>query len=195
MVLTSTPALRQAQDRLFSSFAIWMRDVISFSAMRFKNGGIPGIPGAPTCRSQTFALGNDTFSSGFKHLIPHRRRTKKFSSPMHYSPASCSSSCHTMIVETLTIRKRTITRADIADIQSTVTAHWDCGRTEISRILCSRWGWLQQNGRLKDMACREVILTLNRKGLIQLPPGRHDGRNGIRNRGIPVLSLSLSTTA
>ena len=29
----------------------------------------------------------------------------------------------------------------------------------------------------KDMACREILLTPYRKGLINLPPGRHDGQN------------------
>ena len=49
--------------------------------------------------------------------------------------------------------------------------------------------WRQPNGRLKDMACRELLLTLNRKGLINLPPGKHDGRNLKRNRFIPVIEI------
>jgi len=37
------------------------------------------------------------------------------------------------------------------------------------------------------MACREILLTLYRKGLISLPPGKHDGRNLKRNLFIPVV--------
>jgi len=39
------------------------------------------------------------------------------------------------------------------------------------------------------MACREILLTLHRKGLINLPPGTHDGRNKLRNRSIPVVKI------
>jgi hypothetical protein len=39
------------------------------------------------------------------------------------------------------------------------------------------------------MACRETLLTLYRKGLINLPPGKHDGRNQKRNRLIPFVQI------
>lgn len=87
----------------------------------------------------------------------------------------------------LTIRKRTITKADLEPIQSTINEHWNKGRTQISKILCQKWNWTQPNGRLKDMACREVLLTLYRKNLINYPPGTHDGRNKKRNQSIPFV--------
>ena len=37
------------------------------------------------------------------------------------------------------------------------------------------------------MACREVLLTLKRKGFIALPPGYHNGNNKVRNRSISVV--------
>jgi len=40
------------------------------------------------------------------------------------------------------------------------------------------------------MACREVLVTLYRKGLISLPPGKHDGRNLKRNRSIPIIGIN-----
>jgi len=92
----------------------------------------------------------------------------------------------------LTIRKRTLTKADLKPIQSTINEHWDKGRTQISKILCQKWNWTQPNGRLKDMACREVLLTLYRKNLINYPPGTHDGRNKKRNRSIPVVEVDQS---
>lgn len=46
--------------------------------------------------------------------------------------------------------------------------------------------WFQPNGRLKDMACREVLITLYRKGLIDYPAGVHDGNNHKRNQTIPL---------
>ncbi len=89
----------------------------------------------------------------------------------------------------ITIRKRTINEEDISSIQATVNEHWDKGRTHISRVLCQKWNWLQPNGRLKDMACRELLLTLKRKGFISLPPGYHNGNNKKRNRIIPVVEI------
>lgn len=89
----------------------------------------------------------------------------------------------------ITIRKRTIHKADLELIQDTIDRHWDKGRTQISKILCNKWNWFQENGRPKDMACREILLTLYRKDLINLPPGKHDGRNLKRNRFIPIVGI------
>lgn len=88
---------------------------------------------------------------------------------------------------TLTIRKRTIGQEDIQQIQATVNKHWDRGRKHISRELCRLWDWRQPSGRLKDMACREILLTLNRKGLISLPPPLKNANNHRRNKVIPEI--------
>jgi len=40
------------------------------------------------------------------------------------------------------------------------------------------------------MACREVLLTLYRKGLINYPPGKHDGNNKKRNQSIPFVPIN-----
>ena len=87
----------------------------------------------------------------------------------------------------ITIRKRTIAEADLELIQAIVQKHWNKGRTQISEILCKKWNWVQPNGCLKDMACRELLLTLNRKGLITLPPRFNSANNDKRNRYIPVI--------
>jgi len=89
----------------------------------------------------------------------------------------------------ITIRKRVINEPDLALIQCVVSEHWEKGRTQISKIVCQKWDWYQPNGRPKDMACREILVTLHRKGLINLPPGKHDGRNLKRNLFIPVVEI------
>jgi hypothetical protein len=94
----------------------------------------------------------------------------------------------------ITIRTRTISQPELEFIQATVTAHWDKGRTQISKILCQEWNWFQPNGRPKDMACREILLTLHRNGLLDLPPGKHDGRNLKRNRSVPIVLTDQSAT-
>jgi hypothetical protein len=87
----------------------------------------------------------------------------------------------------ITIRKRTITATDLEFIQATINQNWNKGRTQISKILCQKWNWIQTNGRLKDMACREILLTLYHKGLINYPLGVHDGNNKKRNQSIPLV--------
>ena len=100
--------------------------------------------------------------------------------------------CYSMIMLPLTIRKRTITDDDLTFIQSIIYKHWNKGRTQISKILCKEWNWVQPNGQLKDMACREVLITLYRKGLIDYPDGLHDGMNKLRNKSIPLIDVDQS---
>ena len=94
-----------------------------------------------------------------------------------------------LVMLPITIRKRTIHKADLDLIQATVDRYWDKGRKQISKILCQQWNWRQPNGRLKDMACRELLLTLNRKGLLTLPTRLRSANNDKRNRSIPVVEI------
>jgi Druantia protein DruA len=102
----------------------------------------------------------------------------------------------------ITIRKRTIDKAALESIQAAIDAHWDKGRKHISKVLCRQCNWHQPNGQLKDMACREVLLTLDRKGLITLPPRLISAHNDKRNRSVALhkidqtpLSAKLSELA
>ncbi|MBU2261923.1 MAG: DUF4338 domain-containing protein [Proteobacteria bacterium] len=97
-----------------------------------------------------------------------------------------------MVMLPITVRKRTIGDADLPFIQAIIDDHWHCSRSAISRVLCQRWNWIQPNGRLKDMACREVMVTLERQGHLQLPPGRHNGRNEKRNRFVSSVLVDQS---
>lgn len=87
------------------------------------------------------------------------------------------------------IRKRIVDKKELLIIQAVVNEHWNKGRTYISKVLCKKWNWVQPNGRLKDMACREVLLTLSRKGIIALPPRKTFRNNSIRNRCVPLIKI------
>jgi hypothetical protein len=52
----------------------------------------------------------------------------------------------------------------------------------LSRELCQRWDWRNGVGRLKDMACRTLLLKLERRGEIQLPARQRPSPNALRNR-------------
>ena len=70
------------------------------------------------------------------------------------------------------IRGRQIDRQAINFIKQQIPAYRDKGRSALSRFLCEQWNWRQPNGRLKDRACRVLLLKLEEKGEITLPPRR-----------------------
>ena len=72
----------------------------------------------------------------------------------------------------LRYRARTIGPAELAAIRATIAAHAAAGRTRISQILCAAWDWRQPNGHLKEYACRDLLLRLEERGHITLPPRR-----------------------
>lgn len=65
-------------------------------------------------------------------------------------------------------------------------------RTRLSRELCGHWDWRNEAGRLKDMACRTLLLKLERQGQIRLPASRGGAPNTLRNRR--VLDLPCDRT-
>lgn len=70
------------------------------------------------------------------------------------------------------IQGRRVTSEDVALVGSLLDANPAWHRTRLSRELCARWGWRNGTGRLKDMACRTLLLKLERMGQIRLPPRR-----------------------
>lgn len=66
-------------------------------------------------------------------------------------------------------RGRDLTAADIASIQATIAAHYARGRTFIGVRLCEQWDWRQGNGQYKAFAARDLLLRLQRAGLVELP--------------------------
>ena len=94
-------------------------------------------------------------------------------------------------MEAIIIRKRKITAKDLNFIQSVVHENWDKSRTQISKIPCTKWNWVQPNGQLKDMACREILLTLHRKGLLDYLPPWHACTNGIKKKSLKFTLIRL----
>jgi hypothetical protein len=66
-------------------------------------------------------------------------------------------------------RGRDLTATDIAGIQATIIAHYARGRTFIGVRLCEQWDWRQGNGQYKAFAARDLLLRLQRAGLVELP--------------------------
>jgi len=70
---------------------------------------------------------------------------------------------------TIRYRGRAVTEQDIAFVRNLVAEHPGESRRALSQELCRAWGWVQQNGALRDMVCRGLLLELNRGGHIELP--------------------------
>ncbi len=78
-------------------------------------------------------------------------------------------------VEFIVARGRRFTRRQILRIAEIVERHYHEGRTRISQQVCQVLQWKQPNGRLKDVACREVLRKLHQLGIVRLPPSRGGG--------------------
>lgn len=81
---------------------------------------------------------------------------------------------NTVAAPTYQIRGRRIDQDDLAVIHEVIARHWNEGRAAISRELCRHWQWHQANGQMKDRACRVMLLSLEKKGEITLPPRKKE---------------------
>lgn len=80
------------------------------------------------------------------------------------------------------LQGRRLSAQDLVEIRTLRTEHPSWHRTRLSRELCERWGWRNEAGQLKDMACRSLLLTLQERGWIELPARQRASVNGLRNR-------------
>ena len=71
---------------------------------------------------------------------------------------------------------------DVGLIEQLLAENPGWGRSRLSVKLCELWDWRASNGQLKDMACRNLLLRLEKAGHIALPPRQRKSPNGYRNR-------------
>src|SRR5258706_394736 len=91
-----------------------------------------------------------------------------------------------MLTEPL-IQGRQVSAQELARIRALLVEHPSWHRTRLSRELCALWEWRNETGRLKDMACRTLLLKLQARGLIALPPRQRASVNGWRNPRFLIL--------
>ncbi len=63
-----------------------------------------------------------------------------------------------------------ISHIHIEKIKELRAAHPEWHRSRLSVELCKLWNWQSHTGQYKDMACRSLLLKLERAGAIILPP-------------------------
>jgi hypothetical protein len=85
----------------------------------------------------------------------------------------------------ITILKREIGSSELTLIKDYIERYGHRGRTYISKELCFQWDWRLPNGQLRDIACRDLLTRLEKRGLIQLPPPLHAARKpGYKNKTV-----------
>jgi hypothetical protein len=79
-------------------------------------------------------------------------------------------------VEPICLQGRTLSGDDLGLVRTLIAQHPDWHRTALSLHLCELWNWRNDAGRPKDMAARTLLLKLQARGLIELPPPRRRTR-------------------
>jgi hypothetical protein len=79
-------------------------------------------------------------------------------------------------------RGRAVTHADVEFIRALIAERRGESRLRLSKALCVAWNWRQENGQLRDMVARGLMLALHRAGHIELPPVRFTPPNPIGAR-------------
>ncbi len=95
--------------------------------------------------------------------------------------------------ETITVQGRQLNFCDIENIKSLITANQSWHRTKLSKELCALWDWYRADGQMKDMACRTMLLKLERRGLLKLPKLRRESPTRLRGCRVPDILHSTAT--
>jgi len=78
------------------------------------------------------------------------------------------------------IQGRQVSECDIAQIGSLIKEHSQWSRRQISIAIAQLWDWRTVKGQIKDMAVGSLLLKLEQRSCIILPPRRSKshGRKG-----------------
>jgi len=80
-----------------------------------------------------------------------------------------------------------ITVERIAEINALMEANPEWHRSRLSQEICKKWGWMGENGQIKDVSCRDVLRALDAAGKIKLPPQQRRGRVAGVSEHIPLM--------
>jgi len=79
-----------------------------------------------------------------------------------------------------TISGLAIDSSHVEVVRQLLAAHPDWHRSRLSVELCRLWNLRRADGGLRDMACRNLLLRLERRGLVKLPPALTGSPNRVR---------------
>lgn len=96
------------------------------------------------------------------------------------------------MIDTFRLQGRWIGPQELAQIRRLLAEHPDWTRYRLSRYLANLWEWRNPAGQLKDMAARTLLLKLERRRWIELPPCRCASPNRMRHKPAPQLAQPVS---
>ena len=94
--------------------------------------------------------------------------------------------------ENALIQGRRIGAEELALVQNLLPTQPGWSRWRISRELAQRWAWRTATGQLKDMAARTLLLKLEQRGWLALPPRRWASPNRMRHKQMPALAQPVA---
>jgi len=77
-----------------------------------------------------------------------------------------------MIETEIKVQGRTLSKSDVAFIRELIQTEPTWSRWRLSREISKQWNWRNGTGQIKDMACRSMLLKLEKQGHITLPKRR-----------------------
>jgi hypothetical protein len=94
------------------------------------------------------------------------------------------------VTEASVIQGRQIGAAELDQVRHLLANHPDWSRWRLSQALATLWNWRNGTGQLKDMAARTLLLKLEQRGWIELPPRRSIPSNRMRHKHLPPPGLA-----
>jgi hypothetical protein len=70
------------------------------------------------------------------------------------------------------LQGRRIGATELQQVGQLLGSHPEWSRYRLSRELCALWNWRAPNGQMQDMAARSLLLKLEQRGCLVLPPKR-----------------------
>jgi Domain of unknown function (DUF4338) len=95
-----------------------------------------------------------------------------------------------LVTEASIIQGRRIGARELDQVRNLLASHPDWSRRRLSEELASLWNWRNGAGQLKDMAARTLLLKLEQREWIRLPPRRVIPGNRMRHKRLPEPSLA-----
>jgi len=93
-------------------------------------------------------------------------------------------------MDELLVQGRRIGSRELEWIRQLIGVYPEWGRSRLSIHIAQRWNWRNEVGQLKDMAARSLLLKLERRGLLCLPPRQRLGTANHKARRLePELPL------
>jgi len=97
------------------------------------------------------------------------------------------------VQEPTLIQGRLVGAVELEQVRHCLAAHPEWSRRRLSEHLARAWNWRNPAGQLKDMAARTLLLKLEQRGWITLPPRRQAPLNRMRQKRLPVLEVPPPT--